>query len=80
MAQYSEACSKFNDAAKAGDSKRLIAIISGAVGAAALGFTVIYYFVDPHAEAKAAANRTFRAQLVPWTGAGNSGLSVVGQF
>jgi hypothetical protein len=80
LAQYEAACAKFKKAADDGDSKRLIAIITGSVGVAALGFTVVYYFLDPHAEAQADASRTFRARLVPWTGAGKSGLSLVGEF
>ncbi|HEX7669636.1 MAG TPA: hypothetical protein VF395_08640, partial [Polyangiaceae bacterium] len=80
LAQYATACAKFKKAADAGDTKRLVAIITGSLGVAALGFTVVYYFLDPDAEAQADASRTFRARLVPWTGAGKSGLSLVGEF
>jgi hypothetical protein len=80
LAQYATACAKFKKAADDGDSKRLIALITGGVGVAALGFTIVYYFIDPHAEEHAESSRTFRARLVPWTAPGKSGLSVVGEF
>jgi tetratricopeptide (TPR) repeat protein len=80
VGQYDAACTKFGNAKDAGDSKRTVAIVGTVIGSVALVGTVVYYFVDPHAEEKAAAREGFRARLVPWTSNAGSGLSLVGQF
>jgi hypothetical protein len=78
--KYRDACTKFQDASDAGDLKKTLAIVGTAVGGAAIIGTVVYYFVDSKTEASAQTGSKFRAQLVPWMGGGNSGLSVLGQF
>jgi hypothetical protein len=78
--KYQDACTKFQDASNAGDLKKTLAIVGTAVGGVAIVGTVVYYFVDSKTAASAQTGNKFRAQLVPWMGSGNSGLSVVGQF
>ncbi|MBM4364077.1 MAG: hypothetical protein FJ104_15460 [Deltaproteobacteria bacterium] len=61
---------------------KTLAIVSGAVGGAAIAGTLVYYFVKGrHDEpSAAAAARGFRAEVLPVVGSGVSGLLVQGSF
>lgn len=82
LAQYTGACSKYQDNVHNGDTFKTVATVGFVVaGVAAVG-TVVYYFVDPNAREKGEAARAPRRSLalVPSVGPGERGLSVVGSF
>jgi hypothetical protein len=81
VAQYAAACQQYSSRVSSGDTARTVAIVSGAVGAAALVGTVIYYFADRRTEpAKTAGSDGFRAHVIPWGGSGQMGVGVFGTF
>jgi hypothetical protein len=78
--RYRQACSNFSNDSSSGDTMKTLAIVSGAVGGAALIGTVVYYFADSGSHNEAASTPAFRARLSPMLSPGTSGLSIVGQF
>lgn len=78
---YQAACSRFADSRDQGESMKTLAIVSGAVGGAAIAGTVVYYLVKGKHDAESAATaRGFRAEVVPVVGGGVSGLLLQGSF
>jgi hypothetical protein len=79
---YRSSCKDFADARDTGNTFRTIAIAGTVVGGAAIVGTVIYYFVDGKEPAAASAQKpgTVRAQVVPWMGTQQAGLTVIGSF
>ena len=82
VGQYQNACAKYPDATKNGDTMKTIATVGFVVGGVAAVGTVIYYFIDPNAvegakDARHAVRR--RLALVPSVGP-QTGLTLVGSF
>jgi hypothetical protein len=80
--EYKNACAKYTDTTKRGDTLKTVATVGFVVaGVAAVG-TVIYYFLDPNAKLGHDAARADgqRLALVPLLGPTQGGLSVLGSF
>lgn len=85
IAQYQTQCARYVDADNAGRTKRTIAIVSTAVGGAALIGTFVYYFVDTSGSSGETAKtrgqpRRFQARVVPLLGPAMNGVGVAGRF
>lgn len=83
--QYQTQCSRYVDADDAGSKKRTIAIVSTAVGGAALIGTVVYYFVDTGGKSSGSGEaqdqpRRIQARVVPLLGPTMNGIGVAGRF
>lgn len=80
-AQYSDACAKYPDNVNSGDKLKTIATVSFVVsGVAAVG-TILYYFLDPHAqESEKQASTLRRLAFIPSVGPAQTGLTVLGSF
>jgi tetratricopeptide (TPR) repeat protein len=85
-AHYADACSKYNDLVSKGDSAKTIATVSFVIGAAAAAGTVVYYFIDTGShsakvgKSRRAAPKGFEATVLPYLGAHEGGIGVLGQF
>ena len=78
---YLTHCQLYTDDANAGDKKKTFAILSTAVGGAALVGVVVYYFLDPHAMKGSASSDAFRARLSPIPlGGGSTGIGMAREF
>jgi hypothetical protein len=80
--QYVDACTKYQDNADAGDSRKTLSIVSFVVAGVAAAGTVVYYFVDS-APKKSAATRdsnALRVGLYPVVAPGHQGFGLIGQF
>jgi hypothetical protein len=81
VAEYAEACAQYLSRNDSGDSAKTVAIVSTAIGGAAIIGTVVYYFIDRRAEKAGSAKADGIHLLVtPWVGSGQSGIGVFGSF
>jgi hypothetical protein len=82
VAQYDQACAVYNDDVSAGDRQKVVSTVGFIAGGVFAAGTVLFYFVDPKAEAQARAPAPggFTARVVPVLGPGAQGISVFGAF
>ena len=83
IGEYKNACAKYPDTTKTGDTLKTVATVSFVVGGVAAVGTIVYYFLDPGAvEHERASKRspTRRIAIVPTISPSNSGLTVIGSF
>lgn len=81
---YSRACSRYKSAVNDADREKMLAVVFGAIGGAALVGTVVYYFLDTSGSSDSAQTGRRRAPLqvvvVPSLDPRSAGASVVGRF
>ncbi len=78
---YADACQTYKSRVDSADTARTVAIVSTAVGGAALVGTVVYYFLDRKTESAPKTGGTgFEAHVLPVMGGGPTGIAIVGRF
>jgi tetratricopeptide (TPR) repeat protein len=81
VTQYDEACSLYTSRSNSGDSAKMVAIVSSAIGGAALLGTVVYYFLDRDTEKAGSAKADgVRIQVTPLVTGTQGGIGVFGRF
>lgn len=79
--QYDDACALYSSRTDSADSARTVAIVSSAIGGAAIIGTVVYYFLDRRPENAGSAKADgMRVQVTPLFSSGQSGIGVFGSF
>src|SRR5262249_51135484 len=77
---YKSGCAEYTKYKNDGDTARTVAIVSTAVGGAAIIGTVVYYFVDRRSPKPQTGGGRFRAHGVPWTPPAGGRPGPVGSF
>lgn len=79
--EYANACQQYQSSSDNGNTLKTVAIVSGAIGGAALAGTIVYYFLDSKSSTTNAAGTSgVRAAVIPWGSSEGGGFGVFGRF